>query len=79
MVEIQTERGDAVYIFTERKYKEQIKKFIEENYGKIVLEECHISDEPLQNIQIKFPSGAVGLDVLICFIGDLEYDDLDLT
>jgi hypothetical protein len=76
MVEVQSGgNDDIIWIFTDSDYKEKIKTFIEENYGKTTLECCNIEEAILKNIKIAFPRFAVGLDVLIRFIADLEFEE----
>ena len=42
MVEVQSEQGGDVWLTTDLKYEKQIREFIEENYGKIILKDLHI-------------------------------------
>jgi len=79
MVEIHSERGENIWIFTDKKYEKQIDDFIKTNYGKVVLCAYSMSNASPSGIEIVFPAHAVGLDVLILFVADLEYDDTDIT
>ena len=79
MVQIQSDRESHIWIYTDRKHRAKIEAFMEENYGKIILHDYRIVSAPLDNVEFCLPYHMVGLDILIRFIADLEFDEVDTT
>jgi hypothetical protein len=80
-IQAQDSEFDTLVISTNARHREKIGKFIDDNYGMIVRRDCWIRDDTQGNytseIDIFWPYNAVGTDVLIRFIAELEFAEGD--